>query len=139
MSEQSSRHHADAWRWLLYARQDLAAAKLLLGSREEVVPRQACWLAQQAAEKALKAALVMAQVDFPKTHNLNVLRNLLPPASSARREPPDLAELTVWAIEARYPGDWPEATSAQAAVALQQAHTIVEAVQADLGSETESP
>lgn len=27
-----------------------------------------------------------------------------------KEEYPDLADLTVWAVEARYPGDWPEAT-----------------------------
>jgi hypothetical protein len=46
----------------------------------------------------------------PFWHNLDALRNLLPPGWSVKQEHPDLAELTAWAVEARYPGDWPEAT-----------------------------
>ena len=37
----------EAERWLRYAQEDLAAAKQLL-EHQEVVPRHAAWLAQQA-------------------------------------------------------------------------------------------
>lgn len=43
-----------------------------------LVPRHVCWLAQQAAEKALKAALVLEDIAFPFTHDLDALRNRLP-------------------------------------------------------------
>jgi HEPN domain-containing protein len=37
-----------------------------------------CWFAQQAAEKALEAALVLEGIKFPLRHDLDALRNLLP-------------------------------------------------------------
>lgn len=41
-------------RWLRYAREDLTVAETLL-NQDDLIPRHACWLAQQSAEKALKA------------------------------------------------------------------------------------
>ena len=43
-----------------------------------VVPRHICWLAQQSLEKALKAILVFLALDFPRRHDLDALRNLVP-------------------------------------------------------------
>jgi HEPN domain-containing protein len=109
----------EAGRWLRYAAEDLAAAEAALGE-PAFAPRHACWLSQQGAEKALKAALVFLQVDFPWVHDLDALRNLLPEGWRARREHPDLAELSEWAVEARYPPSSapdPSAHDAQTAVA----------------------
>jgi len=69
-------HTAEAQRWLRYAREDLAAARAL-GERAGGAPRQSCRLAQQAAEKAIKAALVFLRIDFPRSHDLDLLRNLV--------------------------------------------------------------
>ena len=63
--------------WLRYAEEDLITAETLL-AQAHIPPRQACWHAQQASEKALKAVLIFLQIDFPRTHDLNVLRNLVP-------------------------------------------------------------
>lgn len=52
--------------WLRYAEEDLATAEAIVGSRLAGVLRQACFLAQQAAEKALKSVLVGSGIDFPK-------------------------------------------------------------------------
>ena len=52
-------------RWLCYAQENLGAAEAMLG-RASIVPRHVCWLAQQAAEKAIKAVLVFLQIDFPQ-------------------------------------------------------------------------
>ena len=54
-----------------------AGAETLLEQRV-VVPRHICWLAQQSAEKALKAILVFLALDFPRRHDLDALRNLVP-------------------------------------------------------------
>ena len=69
-------HIIEARRWLQYAREDLQTAELLLA--QTLVFRQICWLAQQSVEKMLKAALFGLQVDFPRAHDLDLLRNLLP-------------------------------------------------------------
>jgi HEPN domain-containing protein len=100
---------AEGQRWLRFAVEDIAAAEALCAD-PDIVPRHACRLAQQAAEKALKGALVVEGINFPFRHDLDALRSLLPRSWQAKTEHPDLAELTEWAVEARYPGDWPEAT-----------------------------
>jgi HEPN domain-containing protein len=121
----------EAARWLRYAREDLATAVALRGE-EGFVPRQVCWLAQQAAEKAIKAALVRLQLEFPRTHDLDLLLNLLPDDWSLHAQAIDLTQLSEWAVEARYPGDWPEATVSDAQTAVQAAESTVNAVAADL-------
>jgi HEPN domain-containing protein len=120
----------EARRWLRFAREDLGTAERLL-AEGTFVPRHICWLAQQGAEKALKAALVLKGTEFPFRHDLDALRNLLPNSWPVRREHPDLAELTEWAVEARYPGDWPEATQADAERASSQARAVYESVTAE--------
>lgn len=121
---------AEVRRWVRFAREDLDAAQTLL-SDEGLVPRHVCWLAQQAAEKALKGALTSQEIAFPFRHDLDALRNLLPDGWDVKRQHPDLAELTEWAVEARYPGDWPDATGEDARRAAEQARVVYEAVLTD--------
>jgi len=90
-------------RWLRYAKEDLAAKAL---HREpSTSPRHACWVAQQSAEKALKAALIALQIDYPRNHDLDLWLRMLPAHWNTRRQVPDLSELGEWSIEARYPGE----------------------------------
>lgn len=114
---------ADTARWLRYAEEDLITAETLL-EQSHLPPRQSCWYAQQSAEKALKAVLIFLEIDFPRTHDLNVLRNLVPESWQLKAAHSDLASLTEWAAEARYPSDMPEATNADASKAVEQARTI---------------
>jgi HEPN domain-containing protein len=122
---------AEVRRWVRFAREDLQAAEKLL-TEATVVPRHVCWLAQQAAEKALKAALTSQEIDFPFRHDLDALRNLLPEGWEVKRQHADLAELTEWAVEARYPGDWPAATVEDAKRAAEQARAVFDCVIGDL-------
>ena len=121
----------DTARWLRYAEEDLITAETLL-KQPHVPPRQACWLAQQATEKALKAVLIFLEVDFPRTHDLNILRNLVPDNWQLKTTHPDLASLTGWAVEARYPGDMQEATNADASKAVEQARAVWTSVSTEL-------
>ena len=124
--------HREVLRWLRYAAEDLAAAEAALGAAA-FAPRHTCWLAQQAAEKAIKAALVLRQVDFPWVHDLDALRNLLPEDWRIRREQPDLAELSEWAVEARYPpSSAPDASASEAQAAVEQSRAVYECVCDDL-------
>ena len=93
----------EALRWLRFSEEDIDVGRRRL-SGSPSAPRHACWLSQQAAEKALKAALVLEEVEFPFSHDLDALRNLLPAGWPVRDTHPDLAELTEWAVETRYPG-----------------------------------
>jgi len=99
---------------------------------EDILPRHVCWQAQQAGEKAIKAVLVYLQIDFPRSHDLDLLRNLVPEGWSLHDEFPDLAELTEWAVEARYPGTWPESTKFDARFAVRQAEGVYQSVCAGL-------
>ncbi len=69
---------SEALRWLRFAGEDLREAEEL-AARSKSVPRHICWFAQQAAEKALKAALILEDLEVPFWHNLDALRK--PPAA----------------------------------------------------------
>lgn len=125
----------EARRWLEFAKEDLDVANELLG-RSRL--RHVCFYAQQSAEKALKAALVLDGTEVPHIHDLNAVRNRLPDSWSVRREHPDLAELTVWAAQSRYPGDWKEATTADAERAVSQARGVCSSIAADFERRTSS-
>ena len=113
----------DTARWLRYAEEDLTTAKTFLG-HPHVPPRQVCWHAQQAAEKVLKAVLIFLQIDFRRTHDLNVLRDLLPDSWQLKTVLPNLDDLNRWAVEARYPEKMKEATKGEATKAVEQAHAV---------------
>lgn len=114
---------SDTARWLRYAEEDLGTAEMLL-SQQQIPSRQACWFAQQSAEKALKAALIFLQIDFHRTHNLNELRDMVPESWQLKNTYPNLSNLTRWAVEARYPETMEEATNADASEAVEQARSI---------------
>ncbi len=124
-------HLAEVGRWLRFAREDLSTAELIV--EHDRPARQACFHAQQAAEKAIKAALVFLQVEFPYRHDLDFLRTLLPDGWLLKENPPDLAELTAWAVRARYPmGGSREATEEGAKTAVEQASEVLETALEDL-------
>lgn len=116
--------------WFRYAEEDLAAAEHIAGEAD-VQPRHACWLAQQAAEKALKTALVVEQTDFPRSHDLEQLQVLIPDSWAVHTLDLDLATLSRWATDARYPGA-AEATRDNALRAVAIARDVVASVRADL-------
>ncbi|MBA4115623.1 MAG: HEPN domain-containing protein [Rubrobacter sp.] len=116
--------------WLRYAWDDLRTAEVLLEGSG--IPRISCFHAQQAAEKSIKAIFVFLQVDFPFTHNLDRLRDLLPDDWAVKRDFPDLASLSEWAVEPRYPGDLREATQEDAEAAIEKARAVYEITMKDL-------
>lgn len=121
----------EAVRWSRFAHEDLWAAETL-GADPEAAARLVCTLAQPAAEKALKALLVFRDVDPPRTHNVQLLADLVPRAGRVAGVAADLARLSLWAVESRYPGDWPEASADDAEVALAAAREVVLAVDLEL-------
>lgn len=113
----------DTARWLRYAEEDLTTAETFL-EHPHVPPRQVCWHAHQAAEKALKAALIFLQIDFRRTHDLNVLRDLLPERWHLKTAQPNLGSLNRWAVQARYPEEGQEATETDASAAVEHARAV---------------
>lgn len=117
--------------WLRRARSDLVMARKALADRDVVDPWVASFHAQQAAEKIMKAALVIEQIRFSRTHELERLRSLLP----ADWELPDqktLAGLSRFAVAGRYPESLfdagPEPTWADAEEAVRLAESVETAV-----------
>jgi HEPN domain-containing protein len=88
--------------WFRRAKSDLITARNALAHRDELDPWVASFHAQQAAEKYLKAALIIEQVRFPRTHELERLRPLLP-AGWALPDREALAGLSRFAVAGRYP------------------------------------
>lgn len=93
-----------AERWLLFAREDLRAAEILL--REDVFSLS-CFHAQQAVEKALKATLSFldAEQSLPRTHSISELADRL--GDLRARFPEGLDELDSFYIPTRYPDALP--------------------------------
>jgi HEPN domain-containing protein len=119
----------DAVLWLAYALGDLEAARSQPGRR--VRPRIVANLAQQAAEKAIKAALILDGADPPRVHDLDDLRNRLGSRWRLKRRFPDLARLSRYASESRYPDDIEPVTPIQSATAVRQAAAIVRTIRED--------
>lgn len=118
--------------WLEYAREDATAASRLADD-DTIAPRIACWHAQQAAEKALKAVLVHNGETVPRTHNLVALHAILPPQVRNEVDLAAMAELTAWGTEVRYPGDAAEPDLAAARFSADAAFDVLRAVAAHLG------
>jgi HEPN domain-containing protein len=124
---------AEAGRWLRFAAEDLEAAEALR-SAPGVAARHVATLAQQSAEKAVKAGLVLLDVDPPRTHNLELLVDLLPDDWAVHESSADLARLSLWLVESRYPGEWPETTASAAAKALADARDVLATMSSDLSA-----
>ena len=86
--------------WWLRAAEDLAAAK---AARRQLTA--SCFHCQQAVEKAIKALLVLHQVEFEKTHDIGKLLAQLSqtPTPSPVAMTDGLRKLTRFAVETRYP------------------------------------
>ncbi|HLE90010.1 MAG TPA: HEPN domain-containing protein [Anaerolineales bacterium] len=121
----------EARRWMAYAKSDLDAANTLLESKD-FFTRQVCFFAQQAGEKALKAILVFLEIPFPQTHDLDRIRELIPEGWKVKERFPQLYDLSIWAVESRYPGDAPDVVEHEARETLRLAESVFEAVKAEL-------
>ena len=90
--------------WLSQARNDLALAQL---AKDNGFLAQSCYYASQAAEKALKGALLELGVEPPHTHVLSDLVQRLGEngLSTSALETLPLRGLSRMAIQSRYPLD----------------------------------
>ena len=111
--------------WLAHAESDLNLARLGK-DRDDILPEQVCFHAQQAAEKGLKAILRRRKIEFPFIHDIEALLEIM--TQSGLVAPADVAEagtLTPYAVEARYPGYEEEITPSQVAEAIGLAERVV--------------
>ncbi|MGH7599101.1 MAG: HEPN domain-containing protein [bacterium] len=90
--------------WLTRARSNLIFGQV--AKPEGVLWEELCFQLQQCVEKSIKAVLVQNEVVFPFIHNLSKLITLMKEDGIPWPDELDeAAELTVYAVETRYPGD----------------------------------
>ena len=114
--------------WIRLADHDLREAERALSEPLDPAYEISCFHAQQAAEKYLKALLVTNNISIPSTHDLVRLANQLPVKGGITVSVEELAHLTPYAVNSRYPGvDVPE-TREDAEFALSIARKVRDTV-----------
>ena len=114
--------------WFAKAASDLASARKLAAEPDPILDT-AIYHCQQAAEKAVKAFLVLAGQRFEKTHDVRLL------VEDASAFEPQFSELlaegellTPYATEYRYPDAPAQPTAEEFAEALRSAETVLQFV-----------
>ncbi len=111
-------------RWLDKAEQDFGVCRHLV-TGDVLYPFAAAFHAQQAAEKLLKGFLTLHQVEFPKTHDINELLDLVATVDVVLAESLRGAHtLTKYGVDIRYPGDQPDVSADEAKEAVEVAAEV---------------
>ncbi|NJC95343.1 MAG: DNA-binding protein [Anaerolineales bacterium] len=111
--------------WLLRAKANLTLAEKG-GRLKGVLFEDLCFNAQQAAEKSIKAICLAQGLDFPKTHSLVHLMDIL--ESSGLSIPENVRDadiLTQYAVQSLYPSIVEEITREEYREALKLAAKVV--------------
>ncbi len=116
--------------WLDKARGDLRTARRERDAEDYPSHDAACFHAQQAAEKYIKAMLIHHRVTADRTQDLGVWAATLTEkvGVTLTADPEALAELTQAAVAYRYPGHAADAQAAARAIA------VAERVEADVNA-----
>jgi HEPN domain-containing protein len=118
--------------WIEKADEDLLSLKSLI-KHKEGSPSTGCFLAQQAVEKLLKALIIKHDIRLEKIHDLitlsNKVKKLEPQIDQFLEE---IAILTRYYIETRYPWDYPEFSWQECEGALEIANKIREFTQSKI-------
>lgn len=105
--------------WVTKAEGDFATAERELRARKAPNFDAVCFHAQQCAEKYLKARLQEAGLASTRTHSLPALLDLVLPVEPVWETfRLDLATLSAYAVEYRYPGENADKDQAKEAVRL---------------------
>ena len=113
--------------WISKAEGDFVSAGRELRARKDPNYDSACFHAQQCAEKYLKARLMETNIPFRRSHDLLMLLNLvLPIEPSWQVLMPQLSQLTIFAVDFRYPGMTADkALAKQAYAACQEVRQVI--------------
>lgn len=97
--------------WIKKTNEDELSCRSLL-KHKDASPTSVCFLAQQMAEKYLKALLIFHQKSFPKIHDLKRIATLIEPFEQNIFElEKEFNVLNKYYATTRYPGDFPEGFS----------------------------
>lgn len=121
-----------AMEWLKRAKSNLARAKVGKVS-EDILYEDLCFDAQQAAEKAFKAICIINDIRFKRAHDISYLIELLENGNVTVTEELQKAKiLTDYAVQSRYPGDYPPVEENMFKDALEIAEVVVSWVETKL-------
>ncbi|MBI5638217.1 MAG: HEPN domain-containing protein [Nitrospinae bacterium] len=118
--------------WIEKAEHDLRTAEHTLTLKDDCPFDTVCFHAQQCAEKYLKGLLAFNALDFPKTHDLILLKNLAIKAGCMNPHELPLQTLNRYSIETRYPGEWEPITRVEAEEAVDLARKVRHLVRSSL-------
>jgi HEPN domain-containing protein len=121
---QSEKSLAVVAEWVLKAENDLTNAVHTLKLGRKCPTDTVCFHAQQCVEKYLKAYLVLADVNFPKTHDIESLVSPLPITVRLPLTVEQQEILSDYAVFSRYPGDSEPIPLAEARTAVRLAKRV---------------
>ncbi len=128
-SQSSSVNKQTAQQWLSFAESDLKIAKKELNDSEPFF-HAVCFHAQQCAEKALKAFLILHDKPLQKTHDLEALVRdcveIEPAFQTLLQE--NLSQLNPYATQVRYPNGLLAPSKEEAEEAVQKAQQVLRVV-----------
>jgi HEPN domain-containing protein len=105
--------------WVLKAENDLKNAAHTLKLRDQCPTDTVCFHAQQCVEKYLKALMVLLDISFLRTHDIESLVDRLPPGTALTLSREEQGKLTTYAVALRYPeSPFPSTVEARKAVAI---------------------
>lgn len=118
--------------WLSKADEDFHTF-LFLADSGITFAQSAMFHAQQAVEKYLKAYLVWYQIEFPKTHDIAALLNLIARSNLELSQTLlKASNLTPYGVTYRYPGDYPTIGSEDINKAIELAQLVGNEVKKNL-------
>ena len=121
--------------WIEKAEHDLRNAEHTMTLEEDCPFDTVCFHCQQCAEKYLNALLVYREIEFPKTHDLILLLNLIRRKMEISLSAEQVQPLNRYSIEARYPGDWYPIDREEASEAIELARGVRDVVRRMLPKE----
>jgi HEPN domain-containing protein len=119
-----------AQRWVDKAEHDFEAATRIMAVEGGCPYDTVCFHCQQVVEKYLKALLTLAGIHAPRTHDLGLVRRLLPEQFRLSVEDSELASLNPYAVDTRYADDWRNPSRDEALSALSIASKVREEARA---------
>jgi len=114
--------------WVELGEEDLRVAKYSLTMSSNVPYRIIAFHAQQCAEKYIKALLVLLNIDFPYTHDIEKLLKMIPEKFNIMPQMMNAGDLTDYAVAKRYPDYYEKLSEEQALNALKLAEMIKEKI-----------
>jgi HEPN domain-containing protein len=114
---------AEVENWLQRAESNLRIARM--GQAEGVFLEDLCFETQQAAEKALKALLIWFSGEYPRVHAFTRLLERLGEYVPIPSSIAEVVELTDYAVQTRYPGDYYRVTAQEYERAIELATRVL--------------